>query len=147
MTSAVTLLALPLTTTAMREDNAGFVAGFAGCSLRARVGAVSFVGEGESAGESGWDVMQAGVARMPHHHPLRFGPEFVLRMPKMDLDPKVCGRMGRNFGKATSGKLECACDAHDVEVRSKPEQGLDEPGFYRGSGTQQHGESDERKKP
>jgi hypothetical protein len=91
--------------------------------------------------------MNAGVARMPPHHPSRFGPDLGRRMSKMDLDPKVCGRMGRNFGKATSGKLACVCDTRDVVVRSKHEQDLDESGFYRGSGTQQHGESDERKKP
>ena len=116
MTSAVTLLAFPLTTTAMREDSAGFVGGdgFAGCSLCARAGAVSFVGGVESADESGWEVMEAGLARMPPHHTFRFGPHFGLRMQKMVLQPKVCGRMGRNFGKATSGKLECVCDTYDV---------------------------------
>ena len=122
MTSAVTLLALPLTTTAMRDDSAGFagvdrfagVDGFAGCSLRVRAGAVSFVGGVESADESGWEVMEAGLARMPHHYTFRFGSHFELRMQKMEPHPKVCGRMGRNFGKATSGKLECVCDTYDV---------------------------------
>ena len=56
---------------------------------------------------------------MPPHDSVCLDSDFELRMPKMDLHPKVCGRMGINFGKATSGKLECACDVHGSQVRLK----------------------------